>query len=57
MYSLITLPVTGYEIQSDNGAEPEQFGCSEFDEADTRLNELREKSPQSTFRLVALVDA
>lgn len=57
MYSLTTLPVTGYEIQSDSAAEPEQFGCNAFDHADSRLNELREQFPKITFSLVALIDA
>ena len=57
MYSLTTLPVAGYEIQSDSGAGPEQFGFNAFDEADSRLNELREQSPQITFKLVALLEA
>lgn len=57
MYSLTTLPVTGYEIHSDSGAEPEQFGCNAFDKADSRLNELREQFPKNTFSLVALIDA
>jgi len=57
MYSLTTLAVAGYEIQSDGGAEPESFGCDAFDEADYRLNELREQLPQKTFKLVAVIDA
>jgi len=57
MYTLTTLPVIGYEIQSNSGDEPEQFNGRDFETADARINELRELSPQKTFKLIALIDA